>query len=129
MSRAFFGMFKGLFVGLLASLAVWKLPILSEWTILSYLLCAVTGALVGVICGTPPWKTETFWTPLLKALFGMAFGIGFCALGRYLIPQISMQPLEISAMHLAVPFFSPLVLAPSLGLVYGMLIELDDASK
>ena len=34
----------------------------------------VVGALVGIVCGRPIWRQETFWTPLLKGIFGFDRG-------------------------------------------------------
>ena len=121
MGRALLGLLKGLLVG---GAVGFGLLYLGQGTgFLAYLGCALTGALVGLLCGRAPWKAETIWTPALKTIFGMGVGAGLFALGRHFLPamKFSLQglPGEL-ALNQAT------LLAPAIGVVYGLFVEVDD---
>jgi hypothetical protein len=98
------------------------------WTsaALAYIGCAAVGALVGVVAGRAPWKADTIWTPVLKMIFGAAIGVGLCALGLHFLPasEVYVQPLGAGIDH--VPFRSGPLLAPIVGILYGIFVEVDD---
>ena len=74
MIRAFLGFAKGLLVGGGIGYGLYRLGLGADNPILTYLACTLVGALVGVICGRAPWRSETIWTPVVKAIFGGAIG-------------------------------------------------------
>ncbi|MCS6912831.1 MAG: hypothetical protein RMK29_11680 [Myxococcales bacterium] len=91
-----------------------------------YLGCAATGAVVGLICGRAPWKADTIWTPVLKMVFGMIVGAGLFALGSRFLP-----PLQITVEGLPgqVGLRGAGILAPVIGLLYGLFVEVDDGGS
>jgi hypothetical protein len=97
------------------------------WTggVIAYLACAVVGALVGVVAGRAPWKAETIWTPVLKMIFGAAIGAGLCAVGFKLLPNPEFHAGQLGALSL----HSGPVLAPLIGILYGVFVEVDDGGS
>jgi predicted permease len=89
------------------------------WT---WVACAVVGAVVGVVAGRAPWQAETIWTPVVKMIFGAAIGLGLCALGLYLVPDKSFNLAQVGELHL----HSGPILAPLVGILYGIFVEVDD---
>ena len=130
MVRLLLGLIKGALAGVAVGFGATKLGIGSGP--LSWLAYAVTGALVGVVCGKPPWKHDTLWTPLLKAIFGGLVGLGLAFLGkRFLggapVPGAVLGPLGLPAGQTLAQV--PPALATLIGAVYGALIELDDGGS
>jgi hypothetical protein len=122
--RVIVGLIKGLIVGGAVGYGMLRLG----WTsgVLAYLACAIVGALVGVVAGAAPWKAETIWTPVLKMVVGAAIGVGLAALGLHFGPDVEVYiaPLKTGVEH--VPFRSGAVLAPIIGVLYGIFVEWDD---
>ncbi|MDB4966413.1 MAG: hypothetical protein JWN44_2102 [Myxococcales bacterium] len=122
--RVIVGLIKGLVVGGAVGYGILRLG----WTsgVLAYVACAIVGALVGVVAGAAPWKAETIWTPVLKMVVGAAIGVGLAALGLHFGPdaQIYVAPLKAGVDH--VPFRSGAILAPIIGVLYGIFVEWDD---
>lgn len=121
MGRALLGLIKGVLVGGGIGFALLKLG--SPAGILAYLFCALLGATVGVVCGKAPWKAATLWTPILKMVFGAAIGVGLYAVGHRFMPALS---LSIDGMANKLSIQSATVLAPIIGALYGLFVELDD---
>ena len=95
---------------------------------LAFAIYGIVGALVGVVCGKPIWRQETLFTPLLKAIFGFGLGVGLYFLGRKFLGGVHL-PLDAIPGAAGQSLTSvPLVFAPVVGILYGVLIELDDAS-
>ena len=91
------------------------------------LLYGVVGAVVGLVCGKPLWRQETLFTPLLKAIFGLGVGIGATFVARKFLAGVHVPIAAIpGAVDHAFPDV-PLLLGPAVGILYGSLIELDDA--
>ena len=122
--RVIIGLVKGLIVGGGIGYGLLRLG----WTsgVLAYVACAVVGALVGVVAGRAPWKAETIWTPVLKMIVGALIGVGLAALGTHFGPdsEVYVQPLRTGLDH--VPFRSGPILAPIIGVIYGIFVEWDD---
>jgi len=122
--RVIIGLVKGLIVGAGVGYGLLRLG----WTsgALAYVACAVVGALVGVVAGRAPWKAETIWTPVLKMIVGAGIGVGLCALGTHFGPdsEVYVKPLQTGLEH--VPFRSGPILAPIIGVLYGIFVEWDD---
>jgi len=122
--RLIVGLVKGLIVGGLVGYGILRLGWTS--TALAYVACAVVGALVGVVAGRAPWKAETIWTPVLKMVVGAGIGVGLAALGLHFGPgsEVYVRPLNAGLEH--VPFRSGPILAPIIGMLYGVFVEWDD---
>lgn len=120
MQRLIFGLIKGIIVGGAVGYALlrlgWSAPL---WV---YAACAVAGALAGVVSGQPPWRATTLWTPVVKMLVGALVGAGLGALGRWLLPDVSLATVGDTALTLR----SGPVLAAAVGFLYGLFVEIDD---
>jgi hypothetical protein len=123
MQRVLFGLLKGLVIGGGAGYLLLHLG----WTgsVGAYLGCAVVGALVGLLCGRLPWKSETIWTPVVKMIVGSLIGSGLCALGRRFIPAMPLPAIEgVSLTTDTGPFLAVVV-----GALYGIFVEVDDGGN
>jgi len=122
--RVIIGLVKGLIVGGAVGYGLLRLG----WTsgALAYVACAIVGAVVGVVAGRAPWKAETIWTPVLKMIVGAGIGVGLAALGTHFGPdsEVYVKPLQTGLEH--VPFRSGPILAPIIGVLYGVFVEWDD---
>ena len=122
--RVIIGLVKGLIVGGAVGYGLLRLG----WTsgVLAYVACAIVGAVVGVVAGRAPWKAETIWTPVLKMIVGAGIGAGLAALGTHFGPdsEVYVKPLQTGLEH--VPFRSGPILAPIIGVIYGIFVEWDD---
>lgn len=122
--RALFGLIKGLVVGGAFGYCLLKLGNPSGFLV--YLCCGIVGAVVGLFCGRVPWQAETIWTPVLKMVFGLGMGMGMYAIGHRFMPGMS---LTIQGLTEAVPLSSGAVLAPLVGGLYGLFVEVDDGGS
>jgi len=87
----------------------------------------VVGAVVGLLGGKPLWRHETLWTPLLKAIFGFGVGAGLNLVAHKFLGAVHLPIAAIpGATEHAFPDV-PALLGPAVGMIYGALIELDDA--
>ncbi len=125
MLRALLGLVKGLIVGVGLSYALLRLGFSDDGGAVAYFACAGAGALAGLVCGRLPWRSETLWTPAMKALMGAAAGAGLYAAGHPLLPNVTV---------VRVPFFWVTVrhwlfLAPVVGGLYGLFVEVDDGGS
>lgn len=125
--RLVFGLLKGGILGAALGLGAAKLG-LSTLGAPGYLLCGAVGAVVGIFCGTPPWRQEAFWTWLLKGVFG--FGIGaalFWVAGKFLgglhLPLASLGVPDAPAVQI------PYLLGPAIGMIWGAFVEIDDGGR
>lgn len=123
MLRAILGLIKGFVVGGAVGYGLFRLG----WTagVWAYLASALVGAVVGVVCGRAPWKSETIWTPVVKMVIGAVIGAGLAALGRRFLPDLhlaSFQTMEIGTR-------SPAFLTAAIGVLYGMFVEIDDGGR
>ena len=122
--RVIIGLVKGLIVGGAVGYGLLRLG----WTsgALAYVACAIVGAVVGVVAGRAPWKAETIWTPVLKMIVGAGIGVGLAALGTHFGPdtEVFVKPLHTGLDQ--VPFRSGPILAPIIGVLYGVFVEWDD---
>lgn len=123
MGRALLGLLKGLLVGGAVGYGLLRLGV--HGGVLAYLGCAVTGALVGLICGRAPWRAETIWTPVLKMIFGMLVGAGLYALGSRFLPGLHFSVQNVGDLALR----EGALLAPAIGLLYGLFVEVDDGGQ
>ncbi len=131
MGRALLGLIKGLVVG--SGVGYGLILFGHDQGVLSYLACGLVGLLVGLVCGRAPWRAETIWTPAIKMIFGFLVGLGLYALGHHFIPAGTAVPL---AQDVARTFnlknltlTSGAVLAPLIGMLYGLFVEVDDGGS
>jgi hypothetical protein len=122
--RVIVGLLKGLVVGGAMGFGLLRLGWIS--TAVAYLACAVVGAVVGVVAGRAPWKADTIWTPVLKMIVGAVIGVGLAALGLHFAPSVDVyvKPLQVGLD--SVPLRSGPILAPIVGVLYGIFVEWDD---
>jgi hypothetical protein len=120
MLRVVIGLLKGALVGGAVGYGLLHLG----WTsgFIAYLACAVVGAGVGLVAGRAPWRAETLWTPLVKLIVGAAVGVGLCAVGYKVLPDPSLHLAGVGAFNL----HSGAALAPIVGVLYGIFVEVDD---
>ena len=122
MMRVLLGLVKGLAAGAAVAYVLLTLGVAQSGA-LSFVACALVGALVGVICGRPPWRAETIWTPVVKALFGGLVGAALCFVGRRFLPDAHMvlaAPIGSIGTH------DGSFLSIAVGVIYGIFVEVDD---
>lgn len=124
MGRALLGLIKGAIVG--GGIGFGLLKLGNPAGVLVYLCCGLVGAVVGLLCGRPPWRAETIWTPILKVLFGFGIGVGLYALGSRFLPGLSVT---VQGFTNALSLRSGAVLAPMIGVLYGIFVEVDDGGS
>lgn len=128
MLRALVGLLKGLVVGVGTSvglLALAREGFDVQQGLWPYLLCGGAGAVIGVICGRPPWKVETFWVSVLKCLFGVIVcTVGYAA-GHHLLPSLSLFSLPLLS-NTPIVLNNAVALSPAIGALCGLVIEWDD---
>lgn len=125
MGRALLGLIKGILVGGGVGYCLLKLGH-PDWAVLQYLCCGIIGAIVGLICGKAPWNAETIWTPIMKVLVGFGIGAGMYGLGHNFLPALSLPVPAALQLGSSAPLSSGGILAPLIGMLYGMFVEVDD---
>ncbi len=123
MGRALLGLIKGALIG--GGIGYCLLKLGNPSGILVYLCCGIVGAVVGLLCGRAPWHAETIWTPILKVIFGFGIGAGLYALGHRFAPGMS---LTIQGFTEPTSLRSGATLAPIIGMLYGLFVEVDDGA-
>ena len=123
MGRALLGLIKGALIG--GGIGYCLLKLGNPSGILVYLCCGIVGAVVGLLCGRAPWHAETIWTPILKVIFGFGIGAGLYALGHRFAPGMS---LTIQGFTEPTSLRSGATLAPVIGMLYGLFVEVDDGA-
>lgn len=123
MVRVILGFVKGALVG--GGIGYGWLKLGLTGSVMAYVACAIVGALVGIVAGRAPWRAETIWTPVVKMVVGAIIGVGLAAIGLKLVPDASFHvgPLGALSLH------SGPVLAPIVGILYGIFVEVDDGGK
>jgi hypothetical protein len=126
MGRVIFGLLKGGIVGAAIGALALKLGVAGG--IPAVLTYAVIGAAAGVVCGRPPWRQDTFWTSLLKGIFGLLVGIGLYFLAHKLLGGAHAAFATKLGASADTPLVDiPIVLGPAIGAVWGILVEVDDS--
>lgn len=124
MLRAVLGLFKGGLVGAAVGFGAWKLGLRGDSV--AWLLYALVGFLVGVVCGRPLWRQETLWTPVLKGIFGAALCLGLAWVARRTLGGVTLPlPEALGLPAEPVGKLAPLV-TTAIGIVYGIFVEVDD---
>jgi hypothetical protein len=130
MIRVLLGLVKGGIVGAAVGFAAWRVGFGGGAT--AWLVYGAVGFLVGIVCGKPPWRQETIWTSVVKGVLGMALCMGLFwvaqkAFGGVQAPAEILAPLGISGGQAVVKL--PVLLAPLIGILYGVFVEIDDGGK
>ena len=127
MGRVLLGLLKGGVVGAAIGAGAFKLGI--GGGVLAFVAYALVGGLVGILCGKPPWRQDTFWTTALKGIFGAAVGcLLYWGAGKLL------GGLHVSlAAKLGAPdrplIDLPVLIGPLIGAAWGAFVELDDGGS
>jgi hypothetical protein len=125
MLRVVLGLIKGGIIGAAVGFGAFRLGLAGG--ALGFIVYAAVGALVGVLGGRPPWRQETLWTSLIKGLFGLLVSMGLYWGARKLLGQTHLS----FATGLGAPdqplVDLPFLLAPIIGAIYGIFVEVDDA--
>ena len=127
MVRVILGLLKGAIIGAAVGYGATRLGVTTG--ALAFATYAAVGFLVGLICGKAVWRHETLWTPALKGLFGA----GICALLYFgaskLLGGLTMDfTAQLGAPDRPLAQI-PLLLAPALGILYGIFVEVDDGER
>jgi hypothetical protein len=118
---------KGGLVGGALGAGLWALFPGGAPSALEYVLYALVGALSGALCGTPLWRKGAWIGAILKGVVGVGVGIGVYVLVRnYVDIPIPLPMFAADQQTLSNEYF---VLAPIVGILYGLLIEADDGGK
>jgi hypothetical protein len=124
--RFLFGLLKGGVVGAALGAGLWALFPQGAPAAFEYLLYGLSGAAAGALCGTPPWRKGAWIGAILKGIVGFGVGIGIYVLVRnYVNVSIPLPMFAEDQQTLSHEYF---ILAPIVGIIYGLLIEADDGS-
>jgi hypothetical protein len=127
MGRVILGLLKGGVVGAAIGALALKLGVAGG--IPAVFTYAVIGAAAGVVCGRPPWRQDTFWTSLLKGIFGLLVGGGLYFLARKLLGGAHVAfAAKVGASADAPLVEIPVLLGPAIGALWGIFVEIDDSS-
>lgn len=120
--RVLLGLLKGGIIGGGLGFGFYQLEL---GGVLTWILYGVIGALVGFIAGRPFWRHDTIWTPVVKAVVGVALCIGLYALVSRVFgdPQLSFIGPTVTVTSL------PYVFGAVVGVIYGVFVEVDDGGK
>lgn len=120
--RVLLGLLKGGIIGGGVGFAFFQLQL---GGVLNWVLYGLIGALVGFIAGRPFWRHDTIWTPVVKAVVGVAICIGLYALVSKALgdPKLSFIGPNVTASSV------PYLLGAVVGVVYGIFVEVDDGGK
>jgi hypothetical protein len=128
MLRVLLGLIKGGLVGAGVGFLATKVGLVGGP--MTWLAYGAVGFLVGLVCGKALWRQETLWTPILKGIFGVVVSLGLAwgahkLLGGLVLPINAQLGVAKEAPLVDVP----LLLAPLLGMVYGIFVEVDDGER
>jgi hypothetical protein len=129
MARVLLGILKGGVVGGAVGFAATKVGFGTGAA--AWLVYGLVGFLVGIVCGKAIWRQDTLVTPLLKGIFGFAVGLGLYwvagkTLGAIHLPAALVAKLGVPDDSIAA---LPLLLAPAIGILYGIFVEVDDGER
>ncbi len=130
MIRIFLGLLKGGLAGAAVGFGAAHLGVTTGG--LAWPAYAAVGFVVGVVCGKPPWRQDTLWTPVLKGLIGSLLCMGLYWAAQKVLGGVTAPGQLASALGLATDTAltsTPLLLAPLIGIVYGIFVEIDDGGK
>ena len=123
--RLLSGLLKGGLIGFCVGALSWRIGMTGLPAFIDY---GIIGGLVGVLGGRPPWRQDTIWTPLLKGIFGVVIGMGLYWVAHKFLWNTRLDlAVKLGAPDKPIPDV-PVVLGPIIGALWGILVELDDAS-
>jgi|1185.fasta_scaffold149815_2 hypothetical protein len=128
MARVFLGILKGGVVGGAVGFAATKVGFGTGAA--AWLVYGLVGFLVGIVCGKAIWRQDTLVTPLLKGIFGFLVGLGL-----YWVAGKTLGGLHLAFVaKLGAPADEPVsalpvLLAPAIGILYGIFVEVDDGER
>jgi hypothetical protein len=125
MGRVILGLLKGGVVGAAIGALALKLGVAGG--IPAVFTYAVIGGAAGILCGRPPWRQDTFWTSLLKGIFGLLVGGGLYFLARKFLGLSVPFAAKVGASAGAPLNEIPILLGPAIGALWGIFVEVDDA--
>jgi hypothetical protein len=128
MLRVVVGLLKGAVVGGALGFGALKLGVGGGAA--AFVTYALIGALVGMICGKPPWRQDTFWTSALKGIGGTIVGVLLYLGGRKLLGGVPLTlPAALGAPPDAKIGELPVILGPLIGALWGAFVEVDDGGS
>jgi hypothetical protein len=127
MLRVILGLLKGGVIG--AAVGGLALQVGVGGGVVAAMTYAVIGGLVGILCGRPPWRQDTFWTSALKGIFGVGIGIGLYFLARKLLGGAHLAALTDLGLPDRPIGELPIILGPVIGALWGIFVEVDDAGS
>jgi hypothetical protein len=128
MLRVVLGLLKGAVVGGAVGWVALKLGIGGGAA--AFLTYALIGGVVGMVCGKPPWRQDTFWTSAIKGLVGVGVGVGLFLLGRKLLGGMHVSlPAALGAPPDRSIAELPILLGPLIGAIWGGIVEADDGGS
>lgn len=128
MLRVLLGIVKGGVVGAAVGFGAAKLGLGDGVT--AWLVYGALGFIVGIVCGRPIWRQETLWTPILKGIFGVLVSLGLYWLATKTVGGMKLPFAEAVGASGDDPLRSiPQLLAPALGIIYGIFVEIDDGDR
>jgi hypothetical protein len=127
MVRVILGILKGGLVGAAVGFAATKVGLVAGPA--AWLVYGLVGFLVGIVCGKAIWRHDTLVTPMLKGIFGFLLGLGLYWLAGKTLGGVHV-PFATRLGAPDEPLSSlPLLLAPAIGIVYGIFVEVDDGER
>ncbi len=128
MGRVILGLLKGGLIGAAIGAGAFKLGITSGF--LAVVAYAVIGGVVGMLCGRPPWRQDTFWTTALKGIFGALIGGAlFWGAGKLFGGTHLAFVAKLGAPANRPLVDIPLLLGPVIGALWGLFVEIDDGGS
>jgi hypothetical protein len=130
MLRVILGLLKGAILGAAVGYGATQVGVSTG--ALAFATYGAVGLLVGLLCGKAFWRHETLWTPALKGLFGALICAGLYWGASKLLGGMKVPfalPLGDPALSERPLVQLPLVLAPLLGIIYGIFVEVDDGER
>ena len=127
MKAVVLGILKGAVIGGAVGYGAYRLGLGGgAWKILIY---GTVGLLVGLFCGRPIWqnliaKEHTVWSSVLKGVFGFGVCIGLYALAHNALGDPSIEVASVGRHPVTDLTY---VFAPIVGILWGLLVEIDDA--
>lgn len=113
------GAVKGAIIGLIIGICFAIVDTDHHMVGTKFILFGTTGALVGLLCGTPVWKRGAGTSNMLKAGLGIVIGLIAMAAVYYLFD------FEVGTRRLSSHYA---LVAAIFGAVYGSFVEFDDSS-
>jgi hypothetical protein len=128
MLRVVLGLLKGAVVGGALGWAAFKLGVTAgAAAVITY---AIIGGVVGMLCGKPPWRQDTFWTSALKGIGGLIVGGLLYWGGSKLFGGLHIAlPAALGASPDRSVAELPILLGPLVGALWGAFVEVDDGGK